>query len=154
MPLAAKAPAHSLECEIHAELRLTEPVAGRRIKAGPELRKAWIVVRKMSIFLATAETQGLASAARKLSLSAASVTRSVVALEQRIGARLLNRSSRSVRLTEADNDLCWTVVARSQLSTKPRSAPVTTKRAAIDAAERGWGITLAVSSNCTAAGRR
>ncbi|MCW7538365.1 LysR family transcriptional regulator [Aquabacterium sp. A7-Y] len=55
----------------------------------------------MEVFVAVAEAAGFAAAARRLRLSAPAVTRAVVALEQRIGARLLHRTTRSVRLTEA-----------------------------------------------------
>ena len=55
----------------------------------------------MEVFAAVAETGGFASAARQLRLSPPAVTRAVAALEERLGARLLNRTTRSVSLTEA-----------------------------------------------------
>lgn len=55
----------------------------------------------MKVFVAVAEAEGFAAAARRLRMSPPAVTRAVVALEQRIGARLLHRTTRSVRLTEA-----------------------------------------------------
>lgn len=58
-------------------------------------------VQEMSVFLAVAEQQGFAGAARQLGISAAAATRAVAALETRIGARLLVRTTRSVRLTDA-----------------------------------------------------
>ncbi|KEX93065.1 LysR family transcriptional regulator, partial [Pseudomonas putida] len=45
--------------------------------------------------------QGFSAAARRLGLSAASVTRAVAALEKRIGTQLLTRTTRSVYLSEA-----------------------------------------------------
>jgi len=54
----------------------------------------------MQVFLAVAQEQGFSAAARRLNLSAPSVTRAVAALEQRIGAQLLIRTTRSVYLTE------------------------------------------------------
>jgi DNA-binding transcriptional LysR family regulator len=54
----------------------------------------------MRIFVAVADTKGFASAARQLRLSAAMVTRAVAALESGIGARLLHRTTRQVRVTE------------------------------------------------------
>ncbi len=54
----------------------------------------------MTVFLAVAEAQSFA-AARRLEMSAPSVTRSVAALERRLGALLLVRTTRSLRLTEA-----------------------------------------------------
>lgn len=52
-------------------------------------------------FAAVAEARSFAAAARRLGRSPAAVTRAVAALEERIGARLLNRTTRSVALTEA-----------------------------------------------------
>jgi DNA-binding transcriptional LysR family regulator len=57
--------------------------------------------QEMQVFLAVAEEQGFARAARRLSLSPASVTRAVAALEERIGTLLLARTTRNVRMTEA-----------------------------------------------------
>src|SRR5206468_3164357 len=50
---------------------------------------------------AVAEHGGFAAAARRLALSPAAVTRAVAGLEERIGTRLLTRTTRIVRLTEA-----------------------------------------------------
>ncbi|MES2818756.1 MAG: LysR family transcriptional regulator [Pseudomonadota bacterium] len=57
--------------------------------------------QEMQVFLAVAEEQGFASAARRLNLSPPSVTRAVAALEERIGTLLLARTTRSVHITEA-----------------------------------------------------
>jgi len=54
----------------------------------------------MRIFVAVAESQGFAAAARQLRLSGPMVTRAVAALEEHIGARLLHRTTRQVRVTE------------------------------------------------------
>lgn len=56
---------------------------------------------EMAVFQAVAERGGFAAAARHLGLSGPSVTRAVAALESRLGARLFNRTTRSVQLTEA-----------------------------------------------------
>lgn len=55
----------------------------------------------MKVFVAVAEARGFAPAARRLGLSPPAVTRAVVALEARLGAQLLRRTTRSVSLTEA-----------------------------------------------------
>jgi DNA-binding transcriptional LysR family regulator len=55
----------------------------------------------MSVFVAVAEETGFAPAARRLNMSPPSVTRAVSELEQRLGAKLLHRTTRSVRLTDA-----------------------------------------------------
>jgi DNA-binding transcriptional LysR family regulator len=54
----------------------------------------------MQVFVAVADFQGFAPAARKLGLSPSGVTRLIAALEQRLGARLLQRTTRSVTLTD------------------------------------------------------
>lgn len=55
----------------------------------------------MRVFVRIADTGGFAEAARQLNLSPPAVTRAVAALEDAIGARLLIRTTRSVKLTEA-----------------------------------------------------
>lgn len=55
----------------------------------------------LTIFVAVAERQSFADAARQLSRSPASVTRAVAALEERLQTRLFNRTTRSVALTDA-----------------------------------------------------
>ncbi|WP_295855241.1 LysR family transcriptional regulator [Tardiphaga sp.] len=54
----------------------------------------------MTAFVAVADLRGFAPAARKMRLSASGVTRLIAALEQRVGARLLQRTTRSVTLTD------------------------------------------------------
>ena len=55
----------------------------------------------MRVLVRIADTGGFAEAARQLHLSPPAVTRAVAALEDLIGARLLTRTTRSVKLTEA-----------------------------------------------------
>src|SRR6266571_1638117 len=55
----------------------------------------------MQAFVAVADLQGFAPAARKLGLSPSAVTRLIAGLEDRLGARLLQRTTRSVTLTDA-----------------------------------------------------
>lgn len=55
----------------------------------------------LRVFVTVAELQGFAAAARRLGMSPPSVTRAIAALETRIGTELLQRTTRSVRLTEA-----------------------------------------------------
>src|SRR5580692_6112268 len=54
----------------------------------------------MQAFVAVADLKGFAPAARKLGLSPSGVTRLIAALEERLGARLLQRTTRSVTLTD------------------------------------------------------
>src|SRR6201993_685915 len=55
----------------------------------------------MQAFVTVADLKGFAAAARKLRLSPSGVTRLIAALEDRLGARLLQRTTRSVTLTDA-----------------------------------------------------
>jgi DNA-binding transcriptional LysR family regulator len=55
----------------------------------------------MQALVAVADLRGFAPAARKLGLSPSGVTRLIAALEDRVGARLLQRTTRSVTLTDA-----------------------------------------------------
>jgi DNA-binding transcriptional LysR family regulator len=55
----------------------------------------------MQAFVTVADLKGFAPAARKLKVSPSAVTRLVAALEDRLGARLLQRTTRQVALTDA-----------------------------------------------------
>ena len=56
--------------------------------------------QQMRVFVAVAEEQGFAAAARRLQTSPPAVTRSIAALEEDLGVPLLIRTTRSVRVTE------------------------------------------------------
>lgn len=56
---------------------------------------------EMRVFQAVVSDLSLAAAARRLNISAPTVTRAIAALEQRLGTPLLQRSTRGVSLTEA-----------------------------------------------------
>lgn len=55
----------------------------------------------MNVFVAVADLRGFAQAARRLKLSPSVVTRTIAALEDRLGTRLMQRTTRSVALTDA-----------------------------------------------------
>lgn len=55
----------------------------------------------MTVFLAVAEAESFADAARRLQMSPPAVTRAVGSLEEHLGVRLFTRTTRVVRLTEA-----------------------------------------------------
>ncbi len=57
--------------------------------------------QELSIFVAVAEEEGFAAAARRLHMSPPPVTRAITSLETRLGVTLLNRTTRYVRVTEA-----------------------------------------------------
>ena len=58
-------------------------------------------LQTMSVFVAVADEAGFAAASRRLNMSPPSVTRAVSNLEERLGARLLHRTTRSLQLTDA-----------------------------------------------------
>lgn len=55
----------------------------------------------IAAFIAVCDAGGFAAAARRLRLSPSVVTRQIAGLEQHLGARLLQRTTRSIGLTEA-----------------------------------------------------
>lgn len=58
-------------------------------------------LQAMNVFVAVADAGGFAGAARCLAMSPPAVTRAIAALETAIGSRLLIRTTRHVRLTDA-----------------------------------------------------
>jgi DNA-binding transcriptional LysR family regulator len=55
----------------------------------------------INVFVAVVDTNGLAGAARKLNMSPPAVTRAINELETHLGLRLLTRTTRTVRVTDA-----------------------------------------------------
>lgn len=55
----------------------------------------------MTVFVAVAEEQSFAAGARRLAMSPPAVTRAIASLEARLGVKLLTRSTRYVRVTDA-----------------------------------------------------
>lgn len=57
--------------------------------------------QEMAVFVAVAEEESFAAAGRRLRMSPPAVTRAVAFLEKRLGVRLLTRTTRLVRITDA-----------------------------------------------------
>lgn len=55
----------------------------------------------MTVYVAVAEEESFSGASRRLGMSPPAVTRAVAALEERLGVKLLNRTTRHVRATDA-----------------------------------------------------
>jgi DNA-binding transcriptional LysR family regulator len=71
----------------------------------------------MAIFAKVVETNSFTAAARALGISKSAVSKQVAALEDRLGARLLNRTTRRLALTEigvAFYDRCSRLVAEAE----------------------------------------
>ncbi len=97
-------------------------------------------LNSMAVFARVVEEQGFSAAARRLGLSKSAVSKHVAQLEDRIGARLLHRTTRRLRLTDvgaAFYERCARILAEaeeaelavSHMSSAPRgtlrvSAPV------------------------------
>jgi DNA-binding transcriptional LysR family regulator len=79
--------------------RLCGIAAGAKtpLRAEEELDRFHLI----NVFVAVVDAQGLAGAARKLNLSPPAVTRAINELETELGVRLLTRTTRYVRVTEA-----------------------------------------------------
>jgi DNA-binding transcriptional LysR family regulator len=57
--------------------------------------------RQLQVYVAVVEEEGFAAAGRRLQMSPPAVTRMISALETSLGVKLLDRTTRSVRVTEA-----------------------------------------------------
>ena len=88
-------------------------------------------LQSMAVFVRVAEQGSFSLAARQLGISKSAVSKHVTALEERLGVRLLNRTTRRLALTEVGNvyrDYCAKVVqdaddadlAASRHSDEPR----------------------------------
>jgi DNA-binding transcriptional LysR family regulator len=60
----------------------------------------------LAVFVKVVDAQSFAGAARDFGLSPAMVSKHVQALEARLGARLLNRTTRRLSLTEVGRSYC------------------------------------------------
>jgi DNA-binding transcriptional LysR family regulator len=63
----------------------------------------------LSVFVAVAEAQGFRAAGRELGISGSAVSQAISRLEERLGIPLVERTTRSVRLTDAGRRLYDTV---------------------------------------------
>ena len=56
---------------------------------------------ELEVFVTVVECQGFSAAAKRLETTPAAVSRRIKALEERLGVRLLQRTTRKIQLTEA-----------------------------------------------------
>ena len=93
-------------------------------------------LQAMATFVAVVECGGFASASRKLNLSAPMVTRAVAELEERLGLRLLTRTTRIVRPTDAGTryaDDCQRILADIDEAEAAASGTDVASRGTLDA---------------------
>src|SRR5438128_1750290 len=67
------------------------------------------LLTRMQTFAAVVDAGSFAGAAERLDLAPAMVTRYVAQLEEHLGVRLLNRTTRKLSLTESGSDYCQRV---------------------------------------------
>jgi DNA-binding transcriptional LysR family regulator len=95
----------------------------------------------ISVFVAVVDAQGLAGAARKLKVSPPVVTRAINELEENLGVRLLTRTTRVVRVTEAGAryaDDCRRILAELAEADESVSGLIGALRGQIAITAPGW----------------
>src|SRR3954453_3218161 len=79
-------------------------------------------INDLLAFIAVAREQSFTKAAAKLQVSQSALSYTIRTLEERLGLRLLTRTTRSVSLTEAGDRLLRSM-GRASMRSKPRSLP-------------------------------
>jgi DNA-binding transcriptional LysR family regulator len=78
-------------------------------------------LKRMTIFFHVVETRSFSAAAQKLGVARSAVSRHIALLEKSIGVRLLNRTTRSLSLTEAGETYyrsCARIVEEAEAATR------------------------------------
>src|SRR5271154_6529309 len=91
-------------------------------------------VTSLTVFVQVVDNGGVAGAARRLNMSTTMVSSHVQALESRLGARLLNRTTRKVALTDtgaAYYERCTRILADLEEADQLPGALQTTVRGAL-----------------------
>src|ERR1700682_2988614 len=73
-------------------------------------------LNSLMIFAKVIEANGFSEAARRLKMPTSTVSRRVAELEEQLGVRLLDRSTRSLRLTDVGAEVCEHAQHSAELS--------------------------------------
>ena len=106
----------------------------------------------MATFVKVVESGGFSAAARTLSMSPSMVTAHVQSLEERLGVRLLNRSTRRVSLTEVGHayyERCLQILAEADDADQIAQAQQSTPRGTLRRGSTASSDMSAASSNPT-----
>ena len=76
----------------------------------------------LAMFAKVAEERSFAAAARAMGVSVATVSRAVTRLEERLGGRLFNRTSRRLALTDYGHTLAERRPRSSRMQRRPRTS--------------------------------
>ena len=79
-------------------------------------------VEGLAMFAKVAEERSFAAAARTMGVSVATVSRAVTRLEERLGGRLFNRTSRRLALTDYGHTLADGRPRSSRMQRRPRTS--------------------------------
>jgi hypothetical protein len=123
------------------------PRCARHVLAAPSLMAsaatvaAWIPWSGLQLFIRVVETGSFSKASADLGITQPTATKHVAALEARLGARLLHRSTRGVTPTEvgaAYYDKCKVHRARARRGRQPGRADAVARAAARCASAPRW----------------
>lgn len=90
--------------------------------------KNYMDIKQLRVFIALAEDLHFARAGERLGISQSAISQQIKALEQRVGVRLLNRTTRQVKLTPAGEVFLAEIQqALEKLDAAPRIAAMTAR---------------------------
>jgi len=88
--------------DVHPTTRPVGAILGTTV---PSVERSALALNDIAVFACVAEEKSLTRAARRLGLPKSTVSRKIAALEERLGLRLLHRTTRRVDVTDAGQSL-------------------------------------------------
>ncbi len=79
------------------------------------------VMHSMAVFRRVVEAKNFSAVARETNMSQSTVSKHIASLEERLGTKLLNRSTRSLKLTEAVTESLRAISRASRATLSSRS---------------------------------